>query len=71
VGAGIFILIIKNNHVMKILKNNSGATQIEYAFICLLVIIAAMAGFLLLGESSTDVITGVESEVTPALKRGS
>jgi len=56
---------------MNFLKDTSGATQIEYAFICGLVVIAAIAGFLALGDSSTAVIDGVESEVSPALRRGS
>ncbi|MFZ4124962.1 MAG: Flp family type IVb pilin [Rickettsiales bacterium] len=56
---------------MNFFKNNSGATQIEYAFICALVILAAIAGFLALGDSSTAVIDGVESDVTPVLKRAS
>lgn len=57
--------------IRNFLHNNSGATQIEYAFICLLVVLAAMGAFMALGDSSTSMIDGVESEVTPALKRGS
>lgn len=57
--------------MIKFLKDTSGVTQIEYAFICLLVVLAAMAGFLALGDSSTGMIEGVESNVSPALKRGS
>lgn len=56
---------------MKLFKNTVGATQIEYAFICALIVIAAIAGFLALGESSTAVIDGVEKDVSPALKRAS
>jgi Flp pilus assembly pilin Flp len=57
--------------ISRFFLHQSGATAIEYAFLGALIAVAAVAGFLALGNSSSSVMDGVENQVTPALERGS
>ena len=52
----------------KIITNECGATAIEYAFICALVVLVAIAGMSTLGERSTNQISNVSAEVSNAIK---
>ena len=47
-----------------------GATAIEYALICALIFLGAVAGFITLGDQSTGIWGGLENDVVPALIGG-
>jgi len=50
-----------------LLREQRGATAIEYGLIAAVIVLGCMAGLLQLGDGSTGIIGHVESEVTPAL----
>ncbi len=52
--------------VSRFLKDESGATAIEYGLIAALISIAAIAAFQLLGESLTSIFSGIASSVSDA-----
>ena len=49
------------------LKNDSGATAIEYGLIAALIAVALIGGFTALGGSITGLFTGTESEIDEVL----
>ena len=54
--------------MQKLLSNTSGATAIEYALICALIVIACVAGFTALGGGSNGMWeTRVNAPVSNAL----
>ena len=56
------------NLLKKLLKNESGATAIEYALIAALISIAAIAAMKLVGGSITGALTKVSTELDAASK---
>lgn len=53
--------------VKHFLRNQDGATAIEYGLICALVVIAAVAGMLLLGGGSNGMWSRVNNNVSTKL----
>ena len=51
----------------KFLKDDSGATAIEYGLIAALVSVAAIAALTGLGDALVDVFTAIDTELTGAL----
>jgi pilus assembly protein Flp/PilA len=56
---------------LRFVNNACGATAIEYALICALIFLGAVAGFIALGDQSTGIWGGLESDVVPALESNS
>jgi pilus assembly protein Flp/PilA len=50
-------------NVMKLLKNKSGATAIEYGLIAALIAVAVIGGVTTLGDSANKTFANVASEV--------
>jgi Flp pilus assembly pilin Flp len=53
--------------IRKIITHEGGATAIEYALICALIVIACVAGFTVLGGGSNGLWTKVNSNVSSKL----
>ncbi len=52
--------------VKKLMRDNKGATAVEYAIIAALVAVVAAGGFTLVGEGIEGGMTTIAGEVTPA-----
>jgi len=53
----------RNSVVVRLLRDDSGATAIEYGLIAALIAVAAIAAFQLVGSSLTSVFNGVASDL--------
>jgi Flp pilus assembly pilin Flp len=54
--------------IFNFIKNNQGATAIEYAFIAMLVSIAIIIGVVAVGVAVNDQYTGVATDVSNAME---
>jgi pilus assembly protein Flp/PilA len=53
----------RNSLFARLLRDDSGATAIEYGLIAALIAVAAIAAFQLVGSSLTSVFNGVASDL--------
>jgi len=53
----------RNSLVARLLRDDSGATAIEYGLIAALIAVAAIAAFQLVGTNLTSVFNGVASDL--------
>ena len=53
----------RNSLLTKLLRDDSGATAIEYGLIAALIAVAAIAAFQLVGTSLTSIFTTVASDL--------
>ena len=55
--------------MLKFLRNEQGATVIEYAFICAVIVLVMLAGLLVLSDGSTGQMNYISDEVTGAMTK--
>lgn len=54
------------NLFLKLMKDESGASLIEYVLLAALIGVAALVGMRLVGDAANNTLTGTAADMTPA-----